>query len=84
MVGGGAYMAGKSRAAAQQREADEQQRIAALEQQQAPAAPPAPAAAAPAAQTDLVSKLKELTELKDSGALSAEQFEAAKQQLLGQ
>lgn len=77
MVGGAGYMAGKRANEAQQRELDEQQRLAALEQQQAPA--PAPAAAP---QQDVVGKLKELKELQDSGALSAEEFEAAKRKLL--
>jgi putative oligomerization/nucleic acid binding protein len=80
MVGGAGYMAGKNAQAAQVRESDEQQRLAALEQQQVAGAQPAPAAAAP--QQDLVSKLKELKELQDSGALSAEEFEVAKQKLL--
>jgi membrane protease subunit (stomatin/prohibitin family) len=80
IVGGGAYVAGKKRAEAQQREGDEQARIAALEQQPQAAAPAAPAA--PGQQTDIVAKLKELKELQDSGALTPEQFEAAKQKLL--
>jgi len=75
IVGGGAYAAGKRRAEAQQREADEQGRLSALEQQQAPPAP------APA-QTDVVAKLKELSELQASGALTPDEFEAAKQKLL--
>jgi hypothetical protein len=80
MVGGGAYVAGKRRAEAQQREADEQQRIAALEQQPQGASA---AAESPAGQgTDIVAKLQELKQLQDSGALTPEQFEAAKQKLL--
>jgi Short C-terminal domain len=93
MVGGGAYMAGKHRARTQEAEAEQQQstddRISALEQQQAPpqqaapAAPAAPAAAAPAASGSIVDKLKELTDMKASGALSDAEFEQAKAQLLG-
>jgi Short C-terminal domain len=75
IVGGGAYVAGKKRAEGQQREADEQARLGALEQQQQ-----APAAEAP--QKDVVAKLKELQEMQASGALTPEQFEAAKQKLL--
>jgi hypothetical protein len=75
IVGGGAYAVGKRRAEAEQREADEQGRLGALEQQQQ-----APAGAAP--QTDIVAKLKELQELQASGALTPDQFEAAKQKLL--
>jgi hypothetical protein len=74
IVGGGAYVAGKKRAEGQQREADEQARLGALEQQQAPAAE--------APQRDVVAKLKELQEMQASGALTPEQFEAAKQKLL--
>jgi hypothetical protein len=80
MVGGGAYVAGKRRAEAQQREADEQQRITALEQRPQGASA---AAASPAGQgTDIVAKLQELKQLQDSGALTPEQFETAKQKLL--
>src|SRR3954454_16141013 len=80
MVGGGAYAAGKARQRGQQQQADEEQRIAALEQQ---SAAPAPApAAAPSGSGDVVGKLKELKELQDSGALTAEEFELAKQKLL--
>ena len=86
MVGGGAYAAGKARQRGQTRQADEDQRIGALEQQQSAAAAPQPAApAAPAAapgSDDIVGKLKELKELQDSGALTPDQFEAAKQKLL--
>ncbi len=80
IVGGGAYAAGKQRAQAQEREADEQARIAALEQQPQAAAGSAPAATGEG--TDIVAKLQELKQLQDSGALTPEQFEAAKQKLL--
>ena len=75
MVGGGAYAAGKARQRSQTQQADEEQQSAAT----------APAPAAPAAATgsgDVVEKLKELKELQDSGALTPDQFEAAKQKLL--
>ena len=81
MVGGGAYAAGKARQRGQGREAGQEERLAALEQQSAPAAP-APAAAAAPGSGDLVGKLKELKELQDSGALTPEEFEAAKQKVL--
>jgi putative oligomerization/nucleic acid binding protein len=93
MVGGGAYVAGKHRARTQEAEAQQTQyqddRISALEQQQAQAAPPtqpaAPAAAAPAAGGggSIVDQLKQLSDLKTSGALSDQEFEAAKAKLLG-
>ena len=45
------------------------------------AAAPPPPPAAPAGD-DLVSKIKELSSLKDAGALTDEEFDAAKQKLL--
>jgi predicted lipid-binding transport protein (Tim44 family) len=93
MVGGAGYMAGKHRAqsqeADQQQEGGQDERISALEQQQAApqqtAAPQAaaPQAAAPAGGASIVDKLKELSDLKTSGALNDAQFEQAKAQLLG-
>ena len=78
MVGGGAYAAGKARQRGQEREAGQEERLASLEQQPAAAAAPPPAPAS----GDLVGKLKELKELQDSGALTPDQFEAAKQKVL--
>ena len=78
MIGGGAYAAGKARQRGQEREAGQEERLAALEQQPAAAAPPQ----APPASGDLVGKLKELKELQDSGALTPDEFEVAKQKLL--
>jgi membrane protease subunit (stomatin/prohibitin family) len=78
MIGGAGYMAGKSGQRAASREDDEQQRISQLEAQAA--APPAQAA--PPQGGDLVSKIKELSQLKDSGALTESEFEAAKAKLL--
>jgi hypothetical protein len=97
MVGGGAYMVGKHRARSQDAEAEAEQsqdeRISSLEQQQAPpaapaapppaAAPAAPAAAPAAGGGSIVDQLKELTDMKASGALSDQEFEAAKARLLG-
>jgi hypothetical protein len=81
MIGGAGYMAGKSGQRAASREDDEQQRLAALEAQPAQAAPAAPAAP-PQSGGDLVSKIKELSQLKDAGALTDSEFEAAKAKLL--
>jgi hypothetical protein len=90
MVGGGAYVAGKHRARSQDARAEQEQseddRISTLEQQQAQAAPAAaPAAAAPATGSggSIVDQLKQLSDLKASGALSDQEFEQAKAQLLG-
>ncbi len=95
MIGGGAYAVGKHAQRGQQAEADQEQRIEALEQQQAqpadqyaaapapPPPPPPPAPAAPAAAGgDIASKLTELKSLLDSGALTQDEFETAKAQVL--
>ncbi|HST39245.1 MAG TPA: SHOCT domain-containing protein [Conexibacter sp.] len=89
MMGGAGYMAGKRAQRSNYREADQEQRIEELEQQQAgqqPAPPPAPApvtapSAAPAGG-DLVAKLGELKGLLDAGALTQSEFEAAKAKVL--
>jgi hypothetical protein len=92
MIGGTAYVAGKAgqKAAYRQQEAEDreqsqEQQIAQLQAQQAQQAapPPAPAPAAAAPSTDVVSKLGELKQLLDSGALTQAEFDAAKKQLLG-
>jgi membrane protease subunit (stomatin/prohibitin family) len=49
-------------------------------QDQAAQAPPA---AAPAAAPDYAAELQKLAELRDSGVITAEDFEAKKKQLLG-
>jgi septal ring-binding cell division protein DamX len=81
MVGGGAYVAGKHRARSQDARAEQDQseddRISTLEQQQAQAAP------ATGSGGSIVDQLKQLSDLKASGALSDQEFEQAKAQLLG-
>jgi hypothetical protein len=88
MVGGTAYAVGKHAARNDQREYEQQERIDALEQQQAYApqqqanAPaPAPAQAA-AAAPDLATQLTDLQRLVDQGILTPDEFAAAKQKLL--
>ncbi|HMT22563.1 MAG TPA: SHOCT domain-containing protein, partial [Promineifilum sp.] len=49
----------------------------------APAAPAAPAASPAPAQPDYITELKRLAELRDMGIITAEDFEAKKNQLLG-
>jgi predicted lipid-binding transport protein (Tim44 family) len=79
----------------QQRAADQQQAAAYREQQAAaaqepaaqqaaaPAQPPAaPSAASPPTGNDLVSQLTNLGQLRDSGVLTAEEFDLAKAKLL--
>lgn len=88
-VGGTAYAVGRrggrQREEQANAEADQDQRIADLEQQQAAAPPPAPAPAAPApaAQPSMLDQLNQLTDLHTQGALSDEEFTAAKAKLLG-
>ena len=102
VVGGGAYMAGKSvarqRADREYMEADQDQRLSALEQQQqapggyAPAAPPpAPAGYAPAApppagndtaEPSMLDQLNQIADLHKQGILTDSEFAAAKAKLL--
>jgi hypothetical protein len=84
-VGGGAYLAGKHRAQAQAdqqyQDAGQDQRISDLEQQQATAQP---AATVPAQPTpSMTDQLNQLTDLHKQGALSDDEFAAAKAKLLG-
>jgi hypothetical protein len=83
MIGGAAYAVGKRSERASYGEQDQDQRLGELEaDQSAQAAPAAAAPAAPAGDTDLVGRLKQLADLKESGALSQEEFDAAKAKLL--
>ncbi len=84
MLGGAGYMVGKRAAQSSEREQGQEQRLDALEQQGAPPAapPPPPAAPAPAAG-DVVAQLQQLKQLLDSGALTQDEFDAAKTKLLG-
>jgi hypothetical protein len=80
-VGGGAYAMGKRNARVQ-----EEQQAQAYEQgrQEAAPPPPAPPAAPAAAQADpTVEKINQLAQLHASGALTDEEFAAAKARALG-
>lgn len=80
-IGGVAYMgakAGTNRAQAQQAQAQQAQ-----VQQQPPAAPPPPAPAEAAPSDDTVGQLQQLAQLHQAGALSDEEFAAAKARILG-
>jgi hypothetical protein len=80
---GGTYMAGRASQRSAYREADQEERIEQLEQPPAAAPAPAPAQApASAAGSGLVEQLNQLSSLKASGALTDQEFEAAKQKLL--
>ena len=70
----------KQDAAEQAQYQDAYDQGAADAQAQAQYAPPPPA---PAPEEDLTAKLQELAQLHNSGALSDEEFAAAKQKLLG-
>jgi len=80
VVGGGAYLAGKSVARRQdeQSQLDEEQnaRIGDLEQQP-------PAQQAPAASSPMVDQLNQLSELHDQGVLTDDEFASAKAKLIG-
>jgi hypothetical protein len=93
-VGGTAYAvgrhSGRQREETANAEADQDQRIADLEaQQQAPPAqyqqppPPPPQQAPPAQGSSMLDQLNQLNELHQQGALSDDEFAAAKAKLLG-
>jgi hypothetical protein len=86
VVGGGAYVAGRSmgRRAEQRQQVEEEQnqRISDVEQQQAP---PAPQEQAPdaAATSPMIDQLNQLATLHQQGVLSDDEFTAAKAKLFG-
>jgi len=86
VVGGGAYVAGRSmgRRAEQQgqAEADQDQRISQLEQQQAPPQPDQPAPAAPDT-SPMIDELNKLATLHQQGVLTDAEFAAAKAKVFG-
>jgi Short C-terminal domain len=97
VVGGGAYVAGKHMARKSDEqaaaEADQNQRLADLEAQQQgqygqpqpqyQQPPPPPPQAAPAQGPSMIDQLNQLNELRQQGALTDEEFAAAKAKLLG-
>ncbi len=86
-VGGGAYMVGKRSAQRsamdQQQESDQDQRISNLEQGQGGSAQAPPVPAQPSGPASMSDQLKQLSDLHASGALSDDEFAAAKSRLLG-
>jgi hypothetical protein len=84
-VGGAGYYAGKKISEGRQEDYLQDQQIADLQDQTAAqqaaayAPPPAPD---PAAGSDTIAQLQQLTQLHDSGALTDEEFTSAKQKLL--
>jgi hypothetical protein len=91
VVGGGAYAAGRHMGRqAEQRdyaEADQNQRIDQMEQQQQYAPPPQQQYAPPPQQApagpSMYDQLQQLSTLHDQGALTDDEFAAAKAKLLG-
>ena len=96
VVGGGAYMAGKHMARKSEEaayaEADQNQRISDLEAQQQyqqpspqyqQPPPPPPPQAPPAQGPSMIDQLNQLNDLRQQGALTDEEFAAAKAKLLG-
>jgi hypothetical protein len=91
VVGGGAYAAGRHMARksqeAQYAEDDQNQRLADLEAQQQQGQyqqpPPPPPPQAPAQGPSMIDQLNQLNDLRQQGALTDEEFAAAKAKLLG-
>jgi membrane protease subunit (stomatin/prohibitin family) len=87
VVGGAAYHVGKKRQQGRDAEADQNQQIADLQDQQAQQAQAAPAAAAPVAAApdnseDGMAKLTQLKSLLDQGVLTQAEFDMQKQKIL--
>jgi putative oligomerization/nucleic acid binding protein len=95
VVGGGAYVAGRHMARKSDEqtaaEADQNQRLADLEAQQQqgqyqqppPQYQQPPPQAAPAQGPSMIDQLNQLNDLRQQGALTDEEFAAAKAKLLG-
>ncbi len=82
MVGGVGYAAGRAGARHSAQEQSQEQRLAELENQQAPPSAPPPQAPPPPAAETMVEQLQKLGQLRDSGVLTPEEFEAQKQKIL--
>jgi hypothetical protein len=86
MVGGAAYYAGKRVQTGNQREAEQQERLDALEQQQYQAPPPqyqqAPPQGAGGISDASIAQLQKLAQLHESGVLTDEEFNEQKRKLL--
>jgi hypothetical protein len=86
VVGGGAYVAGKSvarrSAEGEQQQNEQDERLDNLEQQ-APATSDPPAQEAPAAAQSMPDQLNQLAAWHEQGTLTDDEFAAAKARLLG-
>jgi hypothetical protein len=78
MVGGAGYAAGKHMQSGRDTDAEQEERMAALESQQADAPPAGGGAMSDAA----IEQLKQLAQLHDQGVLTDAEFETQKQKLL--
>jgi hypothetical protein len=78
-VGGGAYMVGKRHAEGQMQQADQEQRLEAVESQQTAAPAPTPSAGI---SSEAVQKLQELAKLHEQGVLTDDEFSTQKELLL--
>jgi hypothetical protein len=84
VLGGGAYLAGKSAANRAAERADQEARISNLEASQQQAAQvPEPRTGQASGDTDVLGQLTKLVEMHERGALNDEEFSAAKARLLG-
>ena len=84
IVGGTAYYAGKKVQEGREQDADTQARLDDLEYQQSMQQQAPPPAAPPGGMTDeSIEQLKQLSELKDQGVLTEEEFAAQKAKILG-
>ena len=86
-VGGGAYIAGKhvanKQAEGAQMEADQDERISQLEQQQYQAPPPQGQPPAAPQSSPMIDQLNQLADLHQKGVLTDDEFAAAKAKLFG-
>jgi len=87
VVGGGAYMAGRAAANRSAQQADQEayqdQRLSDLEAQQQPQSQQQAPVPEPRPESSMIGQLNQLVQLHDAGALSDEEFAAAKSKLLG-
>ena len=82
-VGGGAYVAGKHRARAQDSEATQDEQIADLQAGSSDAEPAAGSSGGGGLSPDAIERLKQLGQLHDQGVLTDEEFAQQKAALLG-
>jgi len=83
VVGGTAYAAGRRSAESQRAEAYQDERVSALENQQSAQQPPAAPQQDAASESSMLDQLGQLARLHQQGALTDEEFAAAKAKLLG-